>query len=315
MILNMLRYGRPHGSKVELEFIRKYIDVIDDMNVDGFGNRHITIGDDPVTTLFSCHTDTVHKAGDMYPIMVDDNINVAFSGGEQILGADNSAGVYIMLKMIEREIPGLYVFHRAEELGGQGSSYFLDKMIPLFPDLKRAIAFDRRGTNEVISAQAGGTCCSDEFATALATELNKSGMSYKPSPLGSFTDTANYMYTIPECTNIGVGYEKEHTVNESLDLTHLDKLVQAVMEVDWHSLPTVRDPVKAYDDYENSYYSYIIVDGPFAGMESLDEPGFEGLLQFVKDHPEAVASYLEYEKVTAGALDDFYSDDWERYYN
>ena len=41
------------------------------------------------------------------------------------------------------------------------------------------ISFDRRGTGSVITHQTATRTCSDGFASTLANELNKLGLSYK----------------------------------------------------------------------------------------------------------------------------------------
>ena len=38
------------------------------------------------------------------------------------LGADDGAGVFLMLEMIDANVEGTYIFHRGEERGGWGSS-------------------------------------------------------------------------------------------------------------------------------------------------------------------------------------------------
>ena len=47
---------------------------------------------------------------------------------------------------------------------------------------------------------------------------------------------------IPECTNISVGYAHEHTDKESLDIVHFLALAERVVNINWDSLPTDRDP-------------------------------------------------------------------------
>ena len=63
---------------------------------------------------------------------------------------------------------------------------------------------------------------------------------YKPDDTGVYTDSAEFVDSIPECTNISVGYQSEHTFRESQDLYHLNKLAQACLDVEWEKLPTKR---------------------------------------------------------------------------
>ena len=61
------------------------------------------------------------------------------------------------------------------------------------------------------------------------------------------------MGLIPECTNVSVGYYKEHSTNEHQDISHLISLADACTKVNWETLPTVRDYTKT--EYK-SYKSY-----------------------------------------------------------
>lgn len=167
-----------------------------------------------------------------------------------ILGADDKVGVYIMSRMIDAGIPGMYIFHVGEECGGIGSS-FLAKTIPdTLKRFKRAVAFDRTGYENVITRQAGGDCCSTEFAKALGDQINinfpsKCENKFSPCSGGVFTDTANYTAIIPECTNLSIGYFGAHGSGEHFDMVWLDHLfIPAILKVEWELLPTVRDPKK-----------------------------------------------------------------------
>ena len=52
--------------------------------------------------------------------------------------------------------------------------------------------------------------------------------------------------------NISVGYQSEHTQNESLDIFHFSALAERVINIDWDSLPTDRDPsVKEEKEWGN----------------------------------------------------------------
>ena len=48
------------------------------------------------------------------------------------------------------------------------------------------------------------------------------------------------MDDIPECTNVSVGYNNEHTGREIQNMTYLIKLAEASLKVNWSELPTVR---------------------------------------------------------------------------
>ena len=265
-ITQILTYKRPHGSKGVEDLIKnifagyEYKTFHDDLG----GDLALVITVGKSKTLFSCHLDTVHSTSGEQVVMWDEGIAlfykeevnvVPFKGGKkgkvppmpqfnEPLGADDGAGIWLLLNMIDADVPGTYVFHFGEERGGVGSrgmALFHDDWLARFD---RAIAFDRRGTDSIITHQMSGRCCSDEFGAALADALNAAqpAFTYCPDDSGVFTDTANYIDIIGECTNVSCGYDMEHTSSETLDMEHLSMLRQACIEINWEELPTVRKP-------------------------------------------------------------------------
>jgi hypothetical protein len=59
-------------------------------------------------------------------------------------------------------------------------------------------------------------------------------------PTGVFTDSANFIDLIPECTNVSVGYFNEHTHNEIQNITYLEQLAEACVAVEWENLDVSR---------------------------------------------------------------------------
>lgn len=252
-LFEMLKYMRPHNSPAEREFMSKYLDTIPDVEKDNFGNRIVRVGDKP-TTMWSCHVDTVHCKDGKQKILYHKDCFIVerdSSDGEatEPLGADDCAGVWIMLNMIYAGIDGLYIFHRGEEKGGIGSNHIVMHTPELVKDITHAVAFDKAGDDDIITHQYGGRCCSDEFATHLAATLASPHYTLSPSPDGIFTDTANYTDLIPECTNISVGYYDEHRNIECLDVFYLTALMDSVLQADWSSMPVVRDVRDLATDY------------------------------------------------------------------
>lgn len=206
--------------------------------------------------LWSTHIDTVHAddAGTEQKIMFDRESMMAYSKSNNPLGADNAAGMWLLLEMIEAGVPGTYVYHRGEECGGLGSSAMVKWWSEMLATHTHAIAFDRRGCTDVITHQFSGRCCSERFANQLCGLLE---MGYEPSDGGSFTDTANYTTLIPECTNVSVGYQHEHTSSETLDLEHLLKLRDKVIAI-FKAAPEliVERKVTDTDDDRFSLYTF-----------------------------------------------------------
>lgn len=200
---------------------------------------YVSIGES--RTMFTSHLDTVetYRSGISKNIYLDPVTKHLFADN-RVLGADDGAGVALLYHMIENKVAGHYFFFAGEEIGGVGSSYLAGNFESLFPTLKldRAIAFDRKGTSDVIVEQFCGECCSEEFARELCLQL---GTVYSPTR-GSFTDTANFVEFIPECTNVSIGYYKEHSKEEYLDLNYLQELSEKVCKIAWEALPVVRKP-------------------------------------------------------------------------
>lgn len=241
-----LSVKRPHGGSGVTMFEQWLYDRIPagyDKFFDGCGNLHV---DARVTashkTLFVAHIDTVHR---------DDGANKIrktngkwFADGAP-LGADDGAGVAMLMHLLHNDVPGYYIFTQGEECGGIGAKFVATHYADLLAQFDRAIAFDRRGIDSVITHQGWGRCASDTFGSALADALNNADatLMYLPDNTGVYTDTAEFTDIIPECTNISVGYYAEHSDRESLDIFHYIALSNAVLLVDWDNLPVERDPL------------------------------------------------------------------------
>jgi hypothetical protein len=209
---------------------------------DGFGNYYIEVGINS-NTMFTCHLDTADRQQKIVRHILDGNI--IKTDGTSILGADDKAGMTIMLNMIENKIPGLYYFFIGEERGCVGSRKLSQNWsnMEFSERINKCISFDRRGTDSVITEQFYGVCCSIGFAKELSNRLNSTSYDFKycPDPTGIYTDSAQFTTLIPECTNISVGYYSEHTTSERQDILHLENLCKAVCEIDWETLPILRN--------------------------------------------------------------------------
>lgn len=204
-LLEILSWARPHGSSIERAFCREFLDTVPGMLADGFGNRSIAIGDNP-RVLWSCHVDTVASRGGPQHVLLDGQGVARLRSGKpgMSLGADDGAGIWIMLGMIAARRPGLYLFHRGEEEGCLGSAWIRRNRPEFLRGIDAAIAFDRAGFDDVITHQACGRTCSDAFAGDLASSLNglDRAFHYRPDNTGVFTDTNEYAALVSECTNL-----------------------------------------------------------------------------------------------------------------
>lgn len=264
-LLKIHTYKRPDRSKTEGLFIKTFLHPLGGWD-DRFGNYVVEIGSSP-TTLFSSHTDTVHATDGFQMCEIDKDgktlrLNEAFKIVGNCLGGDCGVGVWLMREMILAQIPGLYVFHRGEEGGCKGSRWIAGNSgMPkdVLGGITHAIAFDRKGTTNVITHQCSERTASDTFATELARRLNQAGadLKYAPDDTGAYTDTKSYSGIVPECTNISTGYNGAHGCGETVDIWHAMQLRSALLAVDWAGLPVERDPAKkTYKDYTGNAYSY-----------------------------------------------------------
>jgi hypothetical protein len=204
--------------------------------IDSVGNvwAHISSDNKWPKTMFTSHIDTVHKDEGISTI-----INIGgYMNTNGILGADDGAGVYIMLKMFLSGVPGLYVWFADEEIGRVGSEYWLASNEHLCVDIDLCVSFDRAGSNEVIHNQLGINTASVDAAQWVSDAI---GNGYSPSAFGCYTDSFSFRKKIPECMNIGVGYECAHTQNEFVDASHVDWLAEKCCKTDWSACPVIRN--------------------------------------------------------------------------
>jgi hypothetical protein len=226
--------------------LKKYLP--EGIQEDHVGNYYMKIGESD--TMFTSHLDTAAHSRKKVTHVFDDITSkngrkeyFIETDGTTLLGADDRAGVVIMLYMIKHKIPGLYYFFIGEERGTVGSSNILLESPEFFEPYNKCISFDRRGYGSVITVQMGGKCCSTAFANALSKDLkNATGYNWDPDPTGIYTDSAVFMDDIAECTNLSVGYFNEHSVGEFQNITYLEDLCEGVIKVNWEELPVERDP-------------------------------------------------------------------------
>lgn len=254
-LLQMFTTMRPDGSKTEEAFIQQWIVPLGSTK-DDFGNRWVRVpkadGSAP-DIMFSAHTDTVHRNDGLQKVEVADGL--VFAEASNCLGADDTCGIWLMREMIQARVPGLYIFHRAEEVGGKGSAYIAKMMAKKFDGVKAAIAFDRKDYGDVITHQGFSRCCSETFAKSLAALM---GGKFAPCDTGVFTDTANYTDIIGECTNLSVGYHMAHGPAEHCDLSFLLGMRDRLVAADWSQLVFERKPgeVDPLEDFDQGPYGW-----------------------------------------------------------
>ena len=240
LFLKLTEYTIPFGEESRLE---KYLP--SGYKKDSIGNYYYEIGKSE--TLFTTHLDTYSDKYEKVTHVIEEDPYIIKTDGKTILGGDNKLGCSILIGMIQKGIPGVYYFFLGEEpilSGGLwGSSKALESNPDYFKKFKRCIAFDRREYGSVVVRQKARMCCSNEFAKSIANELKRLADIHwdEAGAYGYYTDTAVFMDVIPECTNVSAGGFKEHYKEEWVDLNYTYNVFKVACQMDFESLPTVRE--------------------------------------------------------------------------
>ena len=296
-----------------------------EVHTDAYGNVlfdmwHDKAGLKPSNTMFTAHIDTVHSSmnkSQSQSVCYDHTKKTIFKDDNEPLGADDGTGIYILLQMIKAEVPGLYAFFKDEECGRLGSIAFQKESPINLEGIARVVSFDRMNATDIITRQRGGKCASDEFAIELGKQLEvHAKLDYKPSPNGSFTDSATFMDDIPECTNISIGYKNQHSSSETQNMLTLNALLNALPHVDWDNLPSVRDPkatpepdtwdMWGLDDGYGGSSGYYGMGGKVYGKADdkrfdklegfcMPDPDIEDMADFIVSHPYLMAQIMMHE--------------------
>jgi hypothetical protein len=106
---------------------------------------------------------------------------------------------------------------------------------------------------------------------------------YRIDETGSFTDTANYVDLIGECTNISVGYSGAHSPDEKQSIRHALALRESLLRFDESRLVAQRAPGER-ESVESWGY-----DWRFGGAGQWRP----SLADYIRDNAESVADVLE----------------------
>lgn len=199
------------------------------------GDYLYAIGDIPIGLV--AHVDTVfpEPPEDIY---YDREKGVMWS--PQGLGADDRAGVFAILKIIQSGLRPTVIFTTNEEVGGLGAAQLV-KDFPECPisNLKYLIQLDRRGTNDCVFYD----CYNEDFITY----VESFGFI---EAFGTFSDIAELCPAWDVVgVNLSIGYENEHTRYEILHL----KPWMATIEKVKRMLKEKDIPDFEYIEYSYSY--------------------------------------------------------------
>ena len=190
----------------------------------------IATGDIPIALV--AHMDTVFKTpvSDLY---YDQRKGVLWS--PEGLGADDRAGIFAIIKILQEGYRPSVILTTGEEDGGVGACALIEAFPDCpFPNLKYMIQLDRHGTNDCVFYD----CYCPEFVDY----VESFGFCER---WGSFTDIS---FLMPEWqivgVNLSVGYEDEHSYTEILNINPLFDTIRKVKKM----LSEKNIPTFVYDE-------------------------------------------------------------------
>jgi hypothetical protein len=224
-------------------------------------------------TMFTSHLDTVHDSK-FYkfcrkwklPWTKSMIVNHVFAksndfvktDGKTTLGADDKAGVAIILEMVRHKKPGVYYLFKGEELGHIGAKKLRDSIYENrdLKNVQKCISLDRKGYDSIITHQKNIRCCSDEFAVTVAKKINAYGFWFRPDPFGMSTDSLDFIDRYSECTNLSVGCFRSHTNKECQDLEFMESLSDAILQIDWEEIKPSRAILGKKKDFSFAFEDF-----------------------------------------------------------
>lgn len=210
------------------------------------GEYVIAEGDIPIA--LTAHLDTVFDKAPA-EIYYDKQKNVIWS--PQGLGADDRAGIFSIIKIINSGLRPHIIFTTDEELGGLGARALAAVKCP-FEDLRYIIQLDRRGFMDCVFYD-----CDNEDFTAYVEKFG-----FKEA-YGSFSDIS---FICPVWgiagVNLSVGYKDEHTYNERLFITPMmntiEKVINMLKEENIPSFNFISNNflTKFYGNFDNLFFDF-----------------------------------------------------------
>ena len=205
--------------------------------------------------ILSAHLDQVKTNGkaEHFYLTPEKHIVAYNKDWEQTsLGGDDKNGVWIILKMLEKELPINFIISAGEEVGCVGIKKLEDhKILDQIEALDTwCIVLDRRGSDDVLDSGSGSTYCKT-LAQDICNYLGDMSVTS-----GSVSDTAT-ICEYCESVNMSVAYEKPHSAQEHTDWIRLQCICDYVEQLctDFVHYPT-SPSVYVKKTWYNSYTGY-----------------------------------------------------------
>ena len=211
LMCQILRQSQSNLQLTMAKFLKKYYTKVRTTN-----RFIIAEGDIPICLI--AHMDTVHKELPT-KIFCDSENKVLWS--PQGLGADDRAGIYAIIEIVQRGLRPHIILTTDEETGGIGASALVQQYPEMPFPVNFLIELDRRGADDSVYYD----CDNEEFEKY----INQFGFK---TAWGTFTDISIIAPTWrTAAVNLSVGYYKEHTSAEYLMYEELDKTIERVINI------------------------------------------------------------------------------------
>jgi hypothetical protein len=222
-------------AKVVTYLLPKLAKLVDRCFLDDAGNLlgELVVGTgEGCTIVLSAHMDTVSNIGKNREVLYNPVTNT-FSSSEGILGADDRAGIAIILSVLRNlKRTGFngklkIAFCCSEEVGCVGSED-IDKA--WYQDAALAIVVDRRGNRDIVTGCGSPlNFCSKEVADFFENVGAMIDQEWKAVG-GGLSDAATFSSKGVNSVNLSAGYYNEHTSNEYVNIMECKDTIQFVLQ-------------------------------------------------------------------------------------
>jgi tripeptide aminopeptidase len=221
--LLMIPGASGNEGKVRDYVVEKLMPLVDHLTIDRTGNilaeKTYKTEHGPVI-LLNAHLDTVYEIEEDREIIKEGKV---WSSSKGILGADDRAGVAVLLHIAEflhlsSTFNGKvkFIFTVEEECGLVGANQVDDYFLW---NTDAAIVVDRRGTGNIVTSCCGYIpFCHPLYGSFFKNVATSEGLNGWETTPGGSSDTRVWAMNGIESVNLSAGYFNEHTDEECLDV-------------------------------------------------------------------------------------------------
>ena len=174
------------------------------------------VGDIPIALV--AHMDTVFKVQPQH-IFYDKEKCVMWS--PEGLGADDRAGIFAIIKILQAGLRPSVIFTTDEEVGALGAEKLVIEVPEPYTKLQYIIQLDRRGSNDCVFYECDNQAFTEYVETFGFAEN-----------WGSFSDISVIcpIWKVAG-VNLSIGYNDEHSIAETLNTTHMLQTISKVKKM------------------------------------------------------------------------------------